>query len=104
MISQQRWRVAGGACLALCIIMAVASLKLATPGISAWVLLVYWGIFFVLLLAAIYIAVVDFKYSQMQFKITERELFKDTFMTPEFRQAIQDARNTEEQKSRSEND
>ncbi len=99
MISQQRWRVAGGACLVLCIIMAVASLKLATPGISAWVLLAYWGIFFVLLLAAVYIAVLDFKYSQMRFKITERELFKDTFMTPEFRQAIQDAQKAEEQKS-----
>ena len=99
MISQQRWRVAGGACLLLCIIMAVASLKLATPDISAWVMLVYWGIFLVLLLAAIYIAVLDFKYSQLKFKMTERELFKDTFMTPEFRQAIEDARKAEEQKS-----
>lgn len=103
MISQQRWRAAGGACLIICIIMAVASLKLATPDISPWVMLAYWGIFLVLLLAAIYIAVLDFKYSQMQFKMTERELFKDTFMTPEFRKAIQDAQKAEEQKSRPEN-
>ena len=96
MVSQQRWRIAGGACLVICIIMAIASLDLAKPDISVWVLVGYWGIFVLLLVAAIYIAVLDFRYTRVQYKVNERDIFRDTFMTPEFRQAIQDARKEEE--------
>ena len=91
MISQHKWRVTGGACLALCIIMAVSSLNLAKPDTNIWALIAYWGLFLLLLFAALYIAFLDFRYTQMRYKMTEKELFHDTFMTPEFRQAIQDA-------------
>ena len=91
MISQQKWRVAGGACLALCVIMAIANLNLAKPDTNTWALIAYWGLFLLLLFVALYIALLDFRHTQMRYKMTEKELFHDTFMTPEFRQAIQDA-------------
>ena len=91
MISQYKWRIAGGACLVICAVMAVASLKLATPDTSVWVLVAYWGLFLLFLMIALYVAVLDFRYTQMRYKMTEKELFRDTFMTPEFKQAIQTA-------------
>lgn len=97
MISQNRWRIAGGACLALCVIMAVMSLQLATPDISLWALTAYWGLFLLFLFMALYIAVLDFRYTRMRYKMTEKELFHDTFMTPEFRTAIQNALKEEAQ-------
>lgn len=91
MISQYKWRIAGGACLALCVIMAVMSLNLATPDTSVWALIAYWGVFLLFLFIALYIAVLDFRYTRMRYKMTEKELFHNTFMTPEFKQAIQNA-------------
>ncbi|MCK5862537.1 MAG: hypothetical protein KAH38_08635 [Candidatus Hydrogenedentes bacterium] len=91
MILPYKWRIIGGICLTLCVTMAIMSTRLATPDINPWVLLAYWGLFLVLLLTTLYTAILDFRYTRMRYKMTEREMFHDTFMTPEFRKAIEDA-------------
>jgi len=80
--------------------MAVMSFNLARSDISLWVLTGYWGLFLLFLVAALYIAFLDLRYTRMRYKMTERELFRDTFMTDEFKQAIRDALSEQERERR----
>ena len=59
---------------------------------SARVLFIYWGIFFLLLLLTLYMALLDIRYNLLQFKFGERELFEDTLGDETFRKELRAAR------------
>ncbi len=91
MITQQKWRIVGVLALVACLAMVLLGRGMVRPGVSVWLLLGYWGVFTVLLLVALYVAFLDIRYTRLQYKISERSLFRETFMTPEFRKAMQEA-------------
>lgn len=98
---QQKWRIAGGLCLVGCVLMVVFSGTVVRPGISRLVLLVYWGSFLLLLMGALWAALLDLRFTRMEFKLHERALFRDTFMTEEFRKALADAQRQKHDASKS---
>ena len=51
----------------------------------------YWVIFLLVLLLAIYVALLDLRYVRMQYSQGEKDLFEDTLGSEEFRTALRDA-------------
>ena len=91
MVTQWKWRVIGVVCLIVCVLLAVMSTFVVSPGVSVLFLIIYWGLFTALMLVALYIALLDIRYTRMRYKLAERVLFHDAFMTPEFRDAMKNA-------------
>ena len=85
MITQNTWRTIGVVALTAAALMAWKGADDVTAETSRLYLLVYWGVFMVLLCIAIYMALLDLRYIRMQFKIGERELFLKTVDDEEFR-------------------
>ncbi len=52
----------------------------------------YWGLFLVSLLVALYMALLDLRYTRMQYSLGEKELFEDTLGSEEFRTALRKTR------------
>lgn len=55
-------------------------------------LVIYWGVFSLLLLVALYMALLDIRYNLLQFRLGERDLFENTLGDESFRRDIRDAR------------
>lgn len=55
------------------------------------VLMIYWGIFALLLLTTLYLALLDIRYTLLEFKLGERELFEDTLGDETFRRELRNA-------------
>lgn len=53
--------------------------------------MVYWSVFLLFLLLAVYVALLDLRYTRMQYSHGERELFEDTLGSEEFRTALRDS-------------
>lgn len=90
---QAKWRLAGGAFLLAGLLMVLLSGLVLRPGMGWLMLTAYWVIFVLLLMAALYIAMLDLRFTRLELKMREREIFHETFMSEEFRQALNDARN-----------
>ncbi|MBI2433825.1 MAG: hypothetical protein HYV26_13240 [Candidatus Hydrogenedentes bacterium] len=56
-----------------------------------WLLAAYWGVFLLLLLLALYLALVDLRFIRLQYLLGRREIFYDTLGSEEFRQALRKA-------------
>jgi len=54
--------------------------------------LIYWGVFFLFLLMALYMALLDLRYIWLQFKLGERALYNETLGEEAFRKEIGKAR------------
>ncbi len=90
LVSQRNLRIIGGICLLVALIMAAYGPAMLRQT-GHWILpLVYWAVFIVVLLAALYIALLDIRFTRLRYKLEERELFHDVFMTKEFKQAVED--------------
>ena len=89
---QAKWRLAGGAFLLAGLLMVLLSGIVLRPGMGWLMLTAYWVVFVLLLMAALYIAMLDLRFTRLEFKMREREIFHETFMSEEFRQALNDAR------------
>ena len=55
-------------------------------------LMVYWGVFVLLIVTAIYMALIDIRYIRMEYKMGERALFEDTLGEESFREELRQAR------------
>lgn len=90
--TRRNWRIAGVMCLVVALLMAMYSpVIMRTTG--HWFLpMAYWAVFLAALLVALYIALLDIRLTRVQYKMRERELFHDTFMTDEFRRELDAAR------------
>ena len=89
---QSKWRFAGGVFLLVGLLMVLLSGIVLRPGMGWLMLTAYWVVFVLLLMAALYIAMLDLRFTRLEFKMREREIFHETFMSEEFRQALNDAR------------
>ena len=85
------WRVAGAICLLTAFIMVLLSSRFMYPGMNKVVLVAYWVVFVILLMGALYAALLDLRFTRLEYKARERDLFRDTFMTEEFRQVLAEA-------------
>jgi len=91
-ITQARWRLAGTVCILLCGAMAFAGVSV--DWVNTWLrsdlrnFFIYWAIFFFLFLAAIYLALLDFRYIRAQYAIARREVFQQTLGEEAFRKAL----------------
>lgn len=87
-----KWRIAGVTCLATCLAMVVLSGSVLHPGMNQILLIGYWIVFTLLMMAALWIAMLDVRLTRLEYKLRERDLFHETFMTEEFRQVIDEAK------------
>lgn len=87
-----KWRTAGLLCLAGSLLLALYSGRVVRVDASLPVLVLYWSAFIVLLMAALWMALLDVRYTRVEFKVRERELFQQTFLSEEFRQMLKNAR------------
>jgi len=86
------WRIAGVVCLVGCLLMVFMSGTILHPGMSRIMVAGYWFVFVLLMMAALYSALLDLRFTRMEFKMRERALFQETFMTDEFRKVVEDAK------------
>ncbi len=88
LVSQRNLRIVGGVCLLVALIMAAYGPAMLRQT-GHWALpLIYWAVFVVVLLAALYIALIDIRFTRLQYKLEERALFHDVFLTKELRQSM----------------
>ncbi|NLV43356.1 MAG: hypothetical protein GXY07_02515 [Candidatus Hydrogenedentes bacterium] len=85
------WRLAGAACLAASFAMVLLSGRFMHSGMSKVALAAYWIVFVILLMGALYAALLDLRFTRIEYKVRERDLFRKTFMTDEFRQTVAEA-------------
>ena len=91
MLTQFRWRIAGAAFIIVSGAMAIVSLYLPILHESKTAFIVYWCVFLFALVAAIYCALLDFRYIRVQMAVEERELFRQTLGDEAFRKALREA-------------
>lgn len=53
--------------------------------------LFYWSLFLLLLIAAMYIVIIDLRYIRLQYKLEQREVYQSTLADEEFRKALRAA-------------
>jgi len=75
------WRIAGVVCLVGCLLMVFMSGTILHPGMSRIMVAGYWFVFVLLMMAALYSALLDLRFTRMEFKMRERALFQETFIT-----------------------
>ncbi len=100
--SQNTWRITGGAAISVCAAMTLFSGFIVKPGTPMPVLAVYWGVWVVLLLVAMYCVLLDLRYVRMEFLTEERDLFKETLAEESFRAALVQAQREYQQELRAE--
>ncbi len=91
LLTQWRWRVIGGICLAGAGLMAWMGVKIEFVHSSHWLFLGYWGVFAILFLTTIYCVILDLRYIRVQSTLAEREVFRQTLGDEEFRRALRAA-------------
>lgn len=90
-LTQKGWRIAGICFLAAAGAMAFFGGAIAGPGAGLRMLILYWGVFSLCLLLALYMALLDIKYIRLQYRLEAREVFEQTLASPEFRAALKEA-------------
>ena len=94
MLTQRRWRIAGGVFLAFSGGMAYFGVGLAAHA-SRTIFFVYWGTFLLAFILAIYCAILDLAYLRLQLKAEERDLYCETLGDEAFRRALREAQEEE---------
>lgn len=103
LINQRNWRITGGVAITGCAVMAFFARHVMSSGASPIILSVFWVIWLLLLLLAMYCVLLDIRYLRVQFRLHERELFEETLGNETFRRAIIEAQRAEqEQRARKE--
>jgi len=90
-IRQRTWRIAGGIAIAICAALTLyGSFGLGSDTSPAFLLL-YWVLWLASLGVAIYCVLLDLRYIRAAFLVEERDLYKETLGSEEFRRAILEA-------------
>jgi len=100
MIQQKHWRIAGVVFLALAGLMTWAGGRWEGLRGSSWLFLAYWGLVVVFVIAALYMALLDFRYIRMEYALHKRALYHKTFNDEELRRALKEG--AEEEKGKEE--
>lgn len=88
MISQRHWRTVGLLAIMGAALLAWNGAEQFNAPQSTLYLLGYWGLFLLLLVVAVYTAVLDLRYIRMQYALGQRELFQQTIEDEAFRAAL----------------
>ncbi len=88
-ISQRQWRCVGGGAILGAAVMAWYGQYLVQDRPSLAVLVVYWGLFLLLLLLSLYIVLLDIRYIRLQYALERREAFLRTLGSEELRKIMQ---------------
>jgi hypothetical protein len=91
-LTQKRWRWVGAICLALCAVMVPVGAQWPALRTSLVLLAVYWSVFLVILVSALYCALLDMRFIRLQYKLAERQIFQETLGDEEFRRALRGAK------------
>jgi hypothetical protein len=91
MLTQRGLRITGLIALAGAGVMAASGVYGYFPKRPIWALLAYWVIFLALLLTALYIAYLDYRFTRMQYKVAKRKIFQETIGEEGFRKALMEA-------------
>ncbi len=79
MVTQRSWRIAGLLFLGLALGMLIYPGPIIRLDASLLYVCLYWALFTFFILAALYVAMLDIRFIRLQYKMKERELFRDTF-------------------------
>ncbi len=101
-ITQRKWRIAGGIILVCAGLMAWNGVEELQTGHSMLYLLGYWTLFVGLLLAAFYIVILDLRYIRLQYLLGQRQIFHSTIGSEDFRRALGEAERRRSKQSSSE--
>jgi hypothetical protein len=88
MMTQTRWRVACAITTGCAALMAWFGVDPSFLPASLLYYVAYWGVFLVLIIVSVFIAILDIRYIRLQYALGQRELFRQTLGDAEFRQAI----------------
>ncbi|MFP4173593.1 MAG: hypothetical protein ACLFV4_11845 [Candidatus Hydrogenedentota bacterium] len=75
---QTKWRIAGGIALVCAAVLTVYGAEGEFPRTSLVHFIVYWGLCFVALATAVFIAILDIQYIRVQHAVAKRELVRST--------------------------
>jgi hypothetical protein len=95
MLKQWHWRVAGGICIVTAGFMAYGGAHASFVRQSVLAFSLYWGVFLILFLAALFCAWLDMRYIRAEYALAKRDVFQETLGDEEFRQTLRDAQKTE---------
>lgn len=70
--------------------MAWGGTKAGVTSLAPVAQLAYWVVFLIALLIALYMALVDLRYTRMQYSMGEKELFEETLGSEELRTALRE--------------
>lgn len=91
LLTQPGWRTLAAAAILVSALMAWFGVKWEALRESSVLFFGYWGLFAILLLGAVYIAFLDMRYIRLQYRIAERELFRQTLGEDSFRDELRAA-------------
>jgi hypothetical protein len=91
-LRQIHWRIAGAIAIGSCAVLAYGGANWEVWKNSRAVFALYWGGFGLLMLLAMYCALLDIRYIRVQYRAREREVFNQTLGEVSFRKDLRDAR------------
>ena len=97
---QSIWRKTGLWCIGIAGVMALLGVY-GMQWDSVWLFIVYWGVVFVLLMIAVYTALLDLRYTRAQYAVAKRAAYLETLGDATLRQALESARRPDQPPSES---
>jgi hypothetical protein len=94
-LDQRTWRVIGLVSISVAGGMAWYGGGEVTETTSRLYLLIYWGVFLLFFLVALYMALLDLRYIRLQYLVGQRDLYQDTVGEEAFRRALKEAQEAE---------
>jgi len=88
MLTQRVWRTVGLVAVACCGILAWYGDDTLRSGASPLYLFVYFGLFTLSLLVAIYVVLLDIRHIRLQYLAGQQEIFRNTLGSEEFRREL----------------
>ncbi|MGI6138808.1 MAG: hypothetical protein ACOYI9_07200 [Candidatus Hydrogenedentales bacterium] len=101
---QAKWRIMGLVSLFISYALVTFRNIILYPGISKIAIVFYWFICILLLLVALYTALLDYRFTKLKYKIEQRDLFRENFLTEEFKKILKKADEKEAEDNPSEPD
>jgi hypothetical protein len=91
MTRQTKWRIVGGIAIACSVVLAYGGRHWDFPRQSLTHFMVYWLVFFVFFVTALLLAIWDLRHIRAQYRVDERELFRQTLGEEDFRKRLREA-------------
>lgn len=101
MLTQRVWRTVGVVAVACCAILAWYGDDTLRSGASLFYLLLYFSLFALSLLVAVYVVLLDIRHIRLQYLAGQQEIFRSTLGSEEFRRELR-KKQTEKRSSREE--